>query len=522
MALWLLIAGCVRVAPGDLMVSVAGPLLNGDPLDVTVDGAVSSWTLSDGARTEWVDPDEAIAWPRPAVLTLSAHDPPGVVRARTEVLALGREVMWGDLHAHSNLSHDGCEVVDEDCADRGSVAAEDFFERARDADLDFTALTDHAEYASYHADGDPTSEGVDIWTEQQQRVQEAEADDFVPLLGYEWTLAKDHELDDQGHWEGGHKTVVLGETAACDDYRVPAPHLEFDYAKGAGTTGVSVPREDEGVGSAAALYERLRAARASCGDQEVVAFAHHPAWSVPQATDFSSALYDPDPDFERLVEIASEHGDSECYDPTDEACGWWPKAGVDYRPAGSVQSALREGFHVGFVGGTDSHDASPGSLDDPSCTAKFEDTDGDGSPDTPMCHGWGGTLTGVLVDAFGREPLFRGLDARSTLVTSGPRVTPRAALVADGHLYLPGEAVPVGAVRIAAWVPEHGADWTVMELVDPLGTVRASSDGLRLDVEVELTDSDDALYLRIRTEVEGVEHRLWASPWFGQATSDQR
>jgi hypothetical protein len=67
---------------------------------------------------------------------------------------------------------------------------------------------------------------------------------------------------------------------------------------------------------------------------------------------------------EHLVEISSEHGVGECVDPNAADCAWRVNSSVEYVPEGAVQNALGLGHRLGFLAGTDSHDARPGSVDD--------------------------------------------------------------------------------------------------------------------------------------------------------------
>jgi len=110
---------------------------------------------------------------------------------------LGRSLIWGDPHAHSNLSMDGCEDALNDCADRGTGPASDFFPSAVALGLDFAALTDHAEFVSRYSptsaddDDDDDDEhddaygpAMDLWQRTQDIVAQAEGTDFIPILGY--------------------------------------------------------------------------------------------------------------------------------------------------------------------------------------------------------------------------------------------------------------------------------------------------------------------------------------------------
>ncbi|RME20352.1 MAG: DUF3604 domain-containing protein, partial [Deltaproteobacteria bacterium] len=153
-------------------------------------------------------------------------------RTSTEVVSLGRRSMWGDLHAHTDLSHDGCSDPDDGCVAGGATPAAGVFDAAVEDGLDFAAITDHAEWMTWQSvDGLYT---VDIWERAQELVAEAEAEaeatgsGFVPLLGYEWTNGSSRPLpaDEGGYWPGGHRNVVFEDTSVCADARIagsPSP-----------------------------------------------------------------------------------------------------------------------------------------------------------------------------------------------------------------------------------------------------------------------------------------------------------
>ncbi len=423
--------------------------------------------------------------------------------------------LWGELHAHSNLSMDGCEVLEENCADRGDYAGQDFFQQAIDRELDFAALTDHAEYVTYRPGGEGGEEVVEIWPEQVARVQEADDGRIIPLLGYEWTFAARQEPDETGHYTGGHKTVILEGLEGCESGRLAANEDEPSYTKaidgGYFETGNPYLAENPGD-----LWGGLDASE--CVGEAALTFAHHGAYEWPQPVDWTLESNRPDPRYEVLVEIYSEHGSSECWDVEAAHCGWHLRGNSRYWGQGSVQAALAMGYALGFVAGTDSHDARPGSTDDgPSCTARFSDTDNDGVRDTPGCHDWTGGVTGVIAPAgAGRAELLEGLRARRTVASSGPRPALRAAAFGvDGRVYLPGEEVhpESSPLRVRLEIDPEEVEVAGVELLDGWGEVRLSFDGPALDGEVELAPGE-AIYLRARVGPGG-DDRIWVSPWLG-------
>jgi len=420
---------------------------------------------------------------------------------------------WGDVHAHSNLSMDGCEVPEENCANRELLAGEDFFEQADARGMDFAAITDHAEYFTWI----PEDDGPEllIWDAQVDLAREAEGGPVMPLLGYEWTFSATQEPGPDGHYVGGHKTVLLPDLTGCESARISSEEDVLSYLKadrGALFRGGN-PYTAVGVTS---LWDLLDASECAEG---AITFFHHSAYEWPQPVDFTLEQNTPDPRYERLIEIYSEHGSSECLDLSAPHCDWNLRSASRYWGQGSVQMALSLGYQLGFVAGTDSHDSMPGSTDDdPSCTARWSDTDGDGQVDTPSCQDWPGGVTGVLVpEDFDQADLFDAMRDRRTVASSGPRPSLYAVVLGpDGELWLPGEVIDAdGPVRVLVSL-EPGEDAlgvVALELIDALGQLRASAAADTLDSEIDLLPGE-AVYLRARLED---DQRLWASPWFGPA-----
>ena len=191
-------AGSHRI-PGD---SVEATISMQGPVEGVVESVVLRFRRQNDGKTRWWQPDceGEDCWSDTPVVyaTLSTLDsmteitpaclvaegPSGIEHLIAEIVIPGeqdKEVLldqvwtswatwddqwlWGDLHAHSNLSMDGCEDVDQNCSERGSTPAEDFFDQARSHALDFAALTDHAEYVTYRPDGAGTEPMYHVWEE---------------------------------------------------------------------------------------------------------------------------------------------------------------------------------------------------------------------------------------------------------------------------------------------------------------------------------------------------------------------
>jgi hypothetical protein len=501
------------------------------PEDCWTDGAVSLAVIDDFAGTAEVSvpafPLEVDA-PVEGALTARLVVDPGdgsdwmLGQASATLTALGVRLVWGDLHAHSNISHDGCELPDENCAPHlDADPGGDFFASAIDRELDFAALTDHSEYVTYYPDGDNGEPAHEVWTEQKALVTDAEAEGgIVALLGYEWTYGGLQEPQTDGHFIGGHKTVVFKETDICPAYRIAAVAASEVYTKGIGGAVFYAGNPFLATG-AAQLFSAFDAAAVECGERQVLSFWHHPAYEWPQPVDFTLEANRPDPDYEMLLEVYSEHGSSECRDKDATRCSWNLKTQSRYWGQGSVQEALSQGYKVGFTAGTDAHNARPGSTDDdPSCTANFKDTDNDGIIDSASCHDYRGGVTGVLVSGeLDRDALWEGFTARHTVAASGPRQPLRvAAIGVDGLVYLPGDALPPSAMpaRLVASFEGHGDTSTIVaiDLVAADGTIQETTGGEVLEAELDLA-TGEAVYVRVALEQQGAEQRIWASPFFG-------
>ncbi|NLO07085.1 MAG: DUF3604 domain-containing protein [candidate division WS1 bacterium] len=266
------------------------------------------------------------------------------------------QLYFGVIHGHTERS-DGVGTV------------EDYYACMRDDNrLDFGAVGDH----------DHEHETTDADWEVIQRVT-AESNDpgrFVTLLGYEW--AKWRRNGD------GDRNVYFD--------RDGLPMLR--------SSDQQYPRPSD-------LFAGLR----ECDCRSIV-IPHHPA-SNGNFCDYSQH----DPAVERLVEIYSSWGNSECSihdgNPYPMRPAGLPQGGfVDVPmdsgevPEGFVQRALEMGRRLGFVGGGDDHLGHPG---DPVKTGAepFRYADG---------------LMGVWAPELTREAIFQAMYERHTYATTGARM----------------------------------------------------------------------------------------------------
>jgi len=161
---------------------------------------------------------------------------------------------------------------------------------------------------------------------------------------------------------------------------------------------------------------------------------------------------------EPLVEIINHKGESECQPgvgTTDELCGFEktyrpvtfsllpnpnPSA---YEPLSFVRNALKEGlvqeqalgvnpFHLGFVGGTDTHNSTPGLVNEAEWGGQGHNGLRDHSPDYILTqYPPSGIptnpsgLTVVWAEENSRDALFAAMRRRETYATSGPRMLVR-------------------------------------------------------------------------------------------------
>lgn len=449
----------------------------------------------------------------------------GLATVELSVLELGHAVLWGDPHVHTDLSHDGCEDPDGGCAGPDLEPAADTFANAQAQGLDWMAMTDHAEFTTYV--GSDGAAEIDIWERQNAVVQEAAAAleageaSVIPFLGYEFTLSEG-DMDGDGYRTGGHRTVIFEETAACKPYRVGAGDSRT-FVRGWSDT---VLDGDNPVYARSPGDWRVAVARAieACGEQRLLFMAHHPSLMRPQPVDWRVDANIPDPNYETLVEIASEHGTSECYDIEAPHCDFrLSDGGTHYFEEGSYQAALMAGFELGVAGGTDAHDAQGGSTDDgPSCTSIVM-TDG-----SLGCQPFQGAATGVLVESpYDRSAVMDGMFARRTAATTGPRLPVRAWLTADGQHYLPGRSVTLTddatiTVSLAGLYDPDVYGHVEIDLLSESGERVAGVDGAVSDddalLQHALEEGDcSACYVRIRLYEDADDdegERIWLSPWF--------
>ena len=423
------------------------------------------------------------------IAQLDVHEP-----AQDE--ALRQAVLWGDPHAHSGLSSDGCENPDADCtAEVPGAPGEKMADRAADNGLDWFAMTDHVEFGEYV--DLTTGEKTSIWESMLELAAGSKSQRVVLYAGYEWRDCSPNGTH--------HRTVLFESSSACSTLRPPACPKTKSPKSGFGLEGYT-RRSDTGAVTAQELFELLTTESEQPGcETRWVAFAHHSAYTRPGALNWQQAA--DRMANELLLEIFSEHGSSECLDLEQEGCEFYVDA-ERYDGQGSAQAALQAGLMVGFVAGTDSHDSNPGSTQDGAGpVTKLQVVNGAGVPEVGYQRTPGG-VTAVLLSpgqAPSEQAVFDGLLARhtvaSTVVLDGLELWVEDPI---GRTYLPGDPLPTGTYRLNLTLPYAP---TSVLLIDADGESEAVSGWFTVQ-------QGRPRYLRIDLEMDGSTERLWASPFY--------
>jgi hypothetical protein len=354
------------------------------------------------------------------------------------VAAVGPTPYWGDPHVHTVLSD-------------GTGSPGFALRYARDvACLDFTAITDHdIEY--HHA----------WFVRGLQRL----SDEAWSALG---TIIADHR--DEGRF-----AVLRAYEWTGRPYGDRCVYLRSDHS--------SMRRyEPDDAPTPEALWRRLK----RTGPDEALVVPHTSA-SAFMGTDWT----DHDGDLERLVEVYSMHGASECPGGPAEMPG--------ALPGRHVRDALSRGYQLGFVAGGDMHSSQPGNpvlTVGPYRTLRFKPG-----------------LTAVFADRLDEDALFDAMRRRRTCATTGARIllwfSVNGAPPGD-RVTLETGVVPVvrGCVHGTAPV----AEVTVMRNGAPVHTVRPQREDFAFrweDPHAPAGRAHTVYYLRA---VQADGEVAWASP----------
>ncbi len=328
--------------------------------------------------------------------------------------------VFGDIHGQSGIS-DGMGELDQ------------YFQYARlVAGLDFTALTDHDCYPDW------MSESEWEWIRTTSSLFNCDGD-LTTLLSYEWT-------PNEYRYDFGHKNVYYP-----------------------GDEGGLYRSGDEGGMTPDRLFTSVKQFGA-------MAFAHHPAatWTmVSAATDWAFH----DEDVQRVVEIYSRHAPFEFFGNTSI----FTKNNPQLRHC-SVQDALKLGYHMGFIAGSDSHQ---------------------------MEHGVEGGIIGLLVNTLNRGEVFDALYARSTWATTGARIM--VSLKLNGQSMGSVVHVDVGT-QVALEASVLGTDACKVELLcnnEVIFTQRSIGQVCDFNFSDRVLDEKTWYYLRVTQDD---NHQAWSSP----------
>ena len=326
--------------------------------------------------------------------------------------------LWGDIHAHSNISGDAPD----------SIPPMDMYEAMRDeADLDFGAVTDHdlnLEDFTWRA----TKVAANTLNCEGPR-DEASCPGgrhFVTLLGYEWT----------SHLHG-HRHVLLYQDAG----RPWRSKYVLDGDASIPMLASNAPVADEPCelwGGYDALMD------GTVPNLDLISIAHHPAQAdgTPPLMDWGQApqLCDtPYPaSYQPLVEVFSRHGNSEFEGmafPEDDPVGCREAVdeGATVREALAMVGPDGAPLHMlGMVGSGDSHDGRPG-LDGwgedrlENCPSAPLDDAGQLVPGPSVRVEQTGLVCAYVrapsrERALARKPVFSALRDRFTYATTGARI----------------------------------------------------------------------------------------------------
>ncbi len=369
-----------------------------------------------------------------------------------EITDAGDRLYFGDIHVHTELSYDAGGEINE------------MYQYARDlAGLDFAAAADHQtavrgpDSVFGHAGGIP-GVGYDSTPARWETTCDAAARShdpgrFITLVGFEFAP---HEF-------AGHRNVYWLEDR---------PHML--------ATNGSLRQW-----LATRPLERLTQ------EQQVLVIPHHPPIMWRAGVEQGGGLvYGDLPDVAQpVLEICSKHGTSEYLNNERPLRG---------QCTGSfVSDFLDAGHRFGFIGGSDTHLANPGSplREGPYSTLRFR---------AGLAAVWAPELT--------RKGIWDALWTRRCYATTGAKIGLRFRV---GHLLM-GEEGVVQDPRLIT-IEAHGEQPIILIEIVRNGAVIARWDPHRpqLDVAFEYQDADDArretdyYYARVRQH-DG--ERAWSSP----------
>jgi len=326
--------------------------------------------------------------PSPGTYFFVAEDKTAGIKGSSNPVVVENKIpllryFWGEIHGHTLMSD-------------GHLTPHQSYTYARDIQmLDFSAITDHDTHMTRREKGGEDAyllspfwrTSLDPWNVIKYETDRFhQPGRFVTFLGYEWTGSTSFTPRDMCF---GHKNVYY----LSDDESMYS-HL------------------DPESNTSNKLYDLLR-------NKEAIVIPHHTSRPVappeegeippPTKDKKSEPSFVPsrggtnwdfhDEKLEPLVEIYSKWGNSEYFN-----C---PRPVVNSRPEGCVEEALKRGYKMGFVAGSDTHVSGPGS--------PFPEWEGG-----PLQYRSG--LTCVLAKDLTRQEIFEALKRRHCYATTGERI----------------------------------------------------------------------------------------------------
>ncbi|MEM9387871.1 MAG: DUF3604 domain-containing protein [Pseudomonadota bacterium] len=281
-----------------------------------------------------------------------------------------------------------------------------------------------------------------VWARTLQAAEQANAPcEFTTFAGYEWTGT----TAEAGTRARNHRNVIFRDVESLVDGEFTPliePILTSDIARPSQMRD-TLRRECLGIDGDEA-YPGLP----GC---DVMAIPH--SSNNSQGTMFQLNAEETAADrraMEPLVEIFQHKSSSECapyLDPDDPDCGFEPyilDTQLQETPDSVAPGFMRRGlgvglieeqqsgdnpFRVGFIGGTDTHNATPGAVEENNFSGHI------GAADAGLAKRMTGVnatfnpggLAGVWAEENTRDGIFEAFRRRETFATSGPRIRLRLA-----------------------------------------------------------------------------------------------
>jgi len=372
-----------------------------------------------------------------------------------------RNLYFGDLHVHTNFSMDGF-------AFGTGLGPSGAYADARNR-LDFVAVTDHAEFF-----GEtlicriPSLPGYDVSACRQLR------NGFYNVIGLEKLCKIDEplltptlcDLTENFIWQ----RVQSAAQQAYDPCTLTT-FVGYEYTYPEGNRLVifdsqQVPSEPIGYYERSPPAELWKALETVCLAEQgcqILSIPHNSNLSNGEM--FSPLDLDGNPispeeaqlraKYETVVEIFQHKGNSECFpdvDNSDPDCAFEqvdmsfliPPGENEASPLSFVRNGLKEGlrlqverpelgvnpFQFGFIGSTDTHNATPGKTDETQFVGHagiYDDTAGERLSSGRLISSRfnPGGLTGVWAPENTRPEIFAALQRRETYATSGTKIAVR-------------------------------------------------------------------------------------------------